>query len=61
VGGSDQLQPEVKELALLRRSVEDLRKEQRLEANLESELVLRDMLPAAVSQAGGVAGADRCP
>ena len=38
----------VSELALLRRSVEDMRKEQgRLEANLQAEFQLRDMLSAS--------------
>jgi glycosyltransferase involved in cell wall biosynthesis/predicted O-methyltransferase YrrM len=40
----------VNELAMLRRSVEDIRKEQRrLEANLRTELQLRDMLTASES------------
>ena len=40
----------VSELALLRRSVEDMRKEQgRLEANLQAEFQLRDMLSASES------------
>ena len=40
----------VNELALLRRSVEDMRKEQRrLEANLQAEFQLRDMLAASGS------------
>lgn len=40
----------INELALLRRSVEDMRNEQRrLEANLQAEFQLRDMLAASGS------------
>ena len=44
----------ISELALLRRSVDDMRKEQRrLEANLQAEFQLRDMLAGRVEYARG--------